>query len=42
MELFVQHYVALAVQNRRLLNGNVSDDLHACMMITLLDGAKEM
>lgn len=42
MELFVRHHVLLAVQSRRLLNGNVSEDLQGFLIQSLLEGAGEM
>ena len=42
MELFVRHHIALTVQSRRLLDGNISDALQEDMVKTLLDGAGEM
>ena len=42
MELFVRRHVTLAAQNRKLLNGNVSDDIREDLVQRLLDGAKEM
>lgn len=42
MELFVRHEVSLAIQNRRMLNGNVSDDLREDLTDGLITGAGEM
>ena len=42
MKLFVRHHVTLTVQNQMLLNSYVSNDLHAHMIKTLLDHAKDM
>lgn len=42
MDTFVRHHVALAIRSRRLLNGNVTEDLQEELIQTLLGGAKEM
>ena len=42
MELFVRQQVALAIRGCKLLNGDVSGDLHEDLIQALLDGAGEM
>ena len=42
MELFVRYHVALAVRSRRLLDGNVTDNLQKDLVQALLDGSGEM
>lgn len=42
MELFVRHHVTLATQTKRLLKGNVSEELKEDLVEALRNGAQEM
>jgi len=42
MEIFVRNQVSLAVNSRRLLSGDASNELREDLSLALIDGAGEM